>query len=109
MEAVYGKELFEDTASPKCLIHFLCGSEITNDEVTAAIKRLRDNKSPGFGETYGDVLKLLNDPQIRSLTDLFKRINETEYISKDYLLSIFVPIPKRSNARKCEGHRSNRL
>ncbi|CAG9834929.1 unnamed protein product [Diabrotica balteata] len=99
------QELFEDTAQSPTKINNPYGPEITNEEVTMAIKRIKDGKLPGPDEVHGEILNLLESHEITALTKLFNNIYyETCYLPKDWLLSIFIPLPKKANARKCEEH-----
>ena len=101
----YMQELFEDPTRTTLEMNNPYGPEITNEEVEMAIKRLKDGKSPGPDDVHGEILKLLETPQITAITRLFNNIYETGHLPKDWLLSIFIPIPKKNNTRKCEDHR----
>ena len=81
------------------------GPIITQEEVESAIKRLKNNKAPGPDQIHGEVLKLLDPEQIKLLTNLFNKIYTGGQIPNDWLMSTFIPLPKKANATKCSDHR----
>ncbi|XP_072389544.1 uncharacterized protein [Diabrotica undecimpunctata] len=78
---------------------------ITKSEVRSGISRLKSNKAPGPDEIYAEVLKLIEDNQLDIITELFNRIYEIGTLPKDWYMSIFIPLPKKANTKKCEEHR----
>lgn len=52
-----------------------------------------------------EILKLLEDYQISAHTKVNNRKFKAGNLTKDWRLSIFIPIPKKNNASKCEDHR----
>ncbi|KAJ8938736.1 hypothetical protein NQ318_011907 [Aromia moschata] len=78
---------------------------ITQEEVESVIKRLKNNKAPGPDQIHGEVLKLLGPEQIKLLTNLFNKIYTGGQMPNYWLLSTFIPLPKKANATKCSDHR----
>ena len=52
-----------------------------------------------------ELLKLLDDNSLRTLVKMFNQIYDTGQYPRQWLTSIFVPLPKKANATKCEEHR----
>lgn len=85
------------------------GPDITREEVRSEINRLKNNKPSGLDEIHSKVLKLLEDEQIEIVTRLSNRIYETSKLPEDWYLYVFITLPKKPNAKKCEEHRVIRL
>lgn len=88
-------EDYEGEPSPKIL----------KSEVLKAIKQSKQGKAVGPDEVYIEIIKLLNDENLDSLTEIFNNIYETGEIPQDWLQSIFVPIPKKPNANHSDQYR----
>lgn len=61
-------------------------------DVEYTTKSLKANKSPGPGDKYPEVLKLIKDKNQNLLTPVFNLIYETGNIPQDWFESIFIPI-----------------
>ena len=66
------------------------GPSITQDEVSVAIKKMKDRKATGVDEIPTECLKALNTTSLKILTDLFNKIYKTGYIPNDLAESIFI-------------------
>lgn len=106
MWETYIKRLFDDMERD-CSLPESCieGPEILRSEVENAIKLLKSNKSPGSDQIYPEVLKLINEENIDLFVILFNKIYDTGRIPQDWLESIFVPLPKKTNPRTCHDFR----
>jgi Reverse transcriptase (RNA-dependent DNA polymerase) len=51
------------------------------------------------------MFKIFNEDNLSLLIDFFNKIYDTGEIPEDWLTSVFIPIPKKKNAKKCEEHR----
>ena len=78
---------------------------IIKDEIVRALKEIKTGKAAGPDGIYPEILKLINTDNIVILVELFNNIYQAGELPKDWLKSIFIPIPKKSNARKCEQFR----
>lgn len=97
------KDLFHDVRPENHGITFYdSGPSIMITEVQKAISHPKNRKAEGPDEIPTELLKALaNSNCITHLTELFNAIYNTGYIPKDWLLSTFVAIPKKANAKKC--------
>lgn len=59
-----------------------------------------DNVKPE--KLLGQMIKLLDDDGITTLIKLFNMIYETGQIPQDWLCSVFITIPNKENANKCD-------
>lgn len=109
LEEVWTKyigELFDDddrSFDPK--IETDQGPDIMISEVEKAIKNLKCGKAAGPDNIYPDLLKLIDEDNLKTLTQLFNSIYKTGNIPKDWLKSTFIPIPKKSSAKRCDEFR----
>ena len=101
----YMEELFEEEQQTEIEVLGFSGPEITLSEVRNAIKRLKNNKSPGPDNIHGEILKLFENDQLKILTRLLNKIYETGEFPGDWLASTFIPLPKKANAITCSDYR----
>ena len=79
---------------------------ITSAEVKHAIKKLKNNKATGTDLIAAEMLKALDDGPIEKLTQLCNEIYNTGYWPKDLKESIFIPIPNKPKATRCQEYRT---
>lgn len=82
------------------------GPEILDAEVRKGINEAKEGKAPGPDDIHSEVLKLINDENLRTITRLFNVIYDTGHIPKEWLKSTFVIIPKKPNAKLCKDYRT---
>ena len=98
----YSEELYEDEDRPaELIIDGYEGSAFRTEEVKYAMKRMKNRKAPGIDEIKIKQFKALDDEGIRILTDICNEVYSTEYLPHDLKNSIFVKLPKKSNAINC--------
>ena len=71
-----------------------------------AIKKLKNHKTTGTDLIAAEMLKALDDGPIEKLTQLCNEIYNTGYWPKDLKDSIFIPIPKKPKATRCQEYRT---
>lgn len=79
--------------------------DILKSELQRAIKNSKNGKSAGPDEIHIETLKLLDEENLDPLLKLIQQIYETSNIPKDWLASVFVPLPKKSSAKRCNEFR----
>ena len=82
------------------------GPPIINEEVELAIKKTKKHKSPGPDEIKVEEIKSLGEFGTQKLTEIIAEIYETGEIPDNLTKSVFIALPKKSNATKCEQHRT---
>lgn len=105
----YIEELFDDEKEKKQ--HTDCipnetGPDITKEEIVYALKTAKEGKSPGPDELPIELLKIIETEYIDILVKLFNQIYKSGVIPKEWLVSTFICLPKKVNARECSDHRT---
>lgn len=101
----YIEKLFEDDRPAADTTYSPTGPSITKEEIEKAIRNSKDNKAAGPDEIPSEVLKLLDERGITALHRIFNIIYETGHYPRQWLSSTFIPLPKKTNAKRCEDHR----
>ena len=103
----YIEELFEDNRIDTPVINNVdSGPPITDAEVSAAIHKMKDGKTPGPDNIHAELLKLLDQEAVGWLTKVFNNIYNTGKIPTEWLKSTFVAIPKKPRAKRCSDYRT---
>ena len=104
----YVQELFDDVREEN---HGITdaneGPDILREEVVRAIRTSKSGKAAGPDNVRSELFKALEDENdLNTLVSLFNKIYRTGVIPVDWLKSTFIPFPKKSNARRCDDHRT---
>lgn len=78
---------------------------ILKSEVEYAIKTSKSRKATGPDNIPIEFLKALDDRNLTQLTIMLNKIYETGEIPKDWLKSVFIPLPKKNNPKSCDEYR----
>ena len=78
---------------------------ILKSEVEYAIKTAKNNKAVGPDNIPIEMWKALDDRNLTSLTEFLNRIYETGEIPREWLKSVFIPLPKKNNPKSCDEYR----
>ena len=62
------------------------------------------NKASGGDRIEAEVFHLLKDNSVKLLHSICQQIWKTQQWSQDWKRSVFIPIPKKSNARECSNY-----
>lgn len=82
------------------------GPIISVDEVKHAIENSKPKKAPGPDRIPAELLKIMSQHCIATLTSLFNNIYNSGTFPDDWLVSTFVTIPKKSNPKSCGDYRT---
>uniref|UniRef100_A0A8D8Q762 Craniofacial development protein 2 n=1 Tax=Cacopsylla melanoneura TaxID=428564 RepID=A0A8D8Q762_9HEMI len=102
----YIENLFLDERGNPPILEVESGPNILPEEVTAAIKALRDGKVPGPDGIQAEFLKLLDEMSIKILCNIFNEIYNSGNIPKEWLVSEFIMLPKKQGAKTCGEYRT---
>ena len=103
----YIKDLYGDEDRPaEVNIDGDEGPSFMTEEVKYAMKRMKNRKAPGIDDIKIEQLKALDDEGIRILTDICNEVYTTGYLPQDLKHSIFVKLPKKTNATECTDYRT---
>jgi hypothetical protein len=78
---------------------------ITVEEVTRAIKRLKNGKSAGIDGIQAELLKHGGDETTEKIQQLCNRIWETGEVPRDWKDGIIIPLPKKGDLKDCNNWR----
>ena len=78
---------------------------ITDEEVEAAVNKLKANKSPGIDNILNEVIKIGKDAIKGHLVNLFNRILDTGKYPTLWSFGLIVPIHKKDDRSKVENYR----
>ena len=64
------------------------------------------NKANGSDGIPAELFKVLRDDAVKVLHSLCQQIWKTQQWPQDWKRSVFIPIPKKGNAKKCSNYRT---
>ena len=105
--AEYISELYHDEIGdiPPIMKNF-DGPSITKDEVRKAVKLMKKGKTAGPDKITIEMIESLEEFGIDMLTEFLNAIYDSGEIPSDLSKSIFIALPNKPGATKCESHRT---
>ena len=79
-------------------------SDILECEVKWALGSITTNKPSGGDGIPIDLFKTLKDDAVKVLLSICHRIWKTQQWPQDWKRSVFIPIPKKGNAKECSNY-----
>ena len=73
-------------------------------EVKWTLGSITMNKASGSDEIPGELFQILKDDAVKVLHSICQQICKTQQWSRDWKGSIFIPIPKKGNAKECSNY-----
>ena len=70
-------------------------------EVKWALGSITMNKASGGGEIPVELFQILKDDAVKVLHSICQQIWKTQQWPQNWKRSVFIPIPKKGNAKKC--------
>ena len=80
--------------------------DILECEVKWAVGSITTNKASGHDGIPVELFQILKDDAIKVLYSVWKTIWKTQKQSKDWKSSVFIPFPKKGNAKECSNYRT---
>ena len=74
--------------------------DILECEVKWALRSITTNKSSGGDGISAELFKILKDSAVKVLHAVCQKIWKTQQWSQDWKMSVFIPIPKKGNAKE---------
>ena len=62
------------------------------------------NKASGGNRIPTELLQILKDDAVKLLHSIYQKIWKTQQWPQDWKRSVFIPIPKKGNAKKCSNY-----
>lgn len=102
----YIDELFSDARTDFTVEGGETGPIITEDELKNAIKLAKNGKATGPDDIPAELLKLIDNENIKIILQLFNNIYKTGHIPTDWLKSVFITLPKVTHPKLCQDYRT---
>ena len=80
--------------------------DILECEVKWALGSITTTKASGGDGIPVDLVQILKDDAVKVLHSICQHIWKTQQWPQDWKRSIFIPIPKKGNARECSNYRT---
>ena len=62
------------------------------------------NKASGGNGIPAELFQVLKDDAIKVLHSIYQQIRKTQQWPQDWKMSVFIPIPKKGNAKECSNY-----
>ena len=73
-------------------------------EVKWALESITANKASGGDGIPVELFQILKDGAVKVLHSIYQHIWKTQQWPQDWKRSVFIPIPKKSNAKECSNY-----
>ena len=81
-------------------------ADILECEVKWALKSITTNKASGGDGIPVELFQILKDDAVKMLHSICQQIWKTQQWPQDWKRSLFIPIPKKGNAKECSDYRT---
>ena len=78
--------------------------DILECEVKWALESITMNKASGGDGIPVELFQILKDDAVKVLHSIYQQIWKTQQWPQDWKRSVFIPIPKKSNAKECSNY-----
>ena len=79
-------------------------SDILAWKVKWALGRITTNKASGGDGIPVELFQILKDDAVKVLHSICQHIWETQQWPQDWKRSVFIPVPKKDNAKECSNY-----
>ena len=101
-EELYRKDLHGPDNHDDVITHLQ--PDILKCEVVCALGSITTNKASGGDEIPVELFQILKDDAVKMLHSIYQQIWKTEHWPQDWKRSVFIPIPKKGNAKECSNY-----
>ena len=103
-EELYKKELHDPDNHDGVITHL--EPDILECEVKRALESITTNKASGGDGIPDELFQILKDDAVKVLHSICQQIWETQQWPQDWKRSIFIPVPKKGNAKERSNYRT---
>ena len=103
-EELYKKDLNDPDNHNGVITHL--EPDILEYEVKWALGSITTNKASGGDGIPAELFQILQDNGVKVLHSICQQIWKTHQWSRDMERSVFIPIPKKSNAKECSNYQT---
>ena len=101
-EELYKKDLHDPDNHNGVITHL--EPDILECEVKWALGNITMNKASGGDGIPVELFQILKDDAVKVLPSICQQIWRTQQWPQDWKRSVFIPIPKKSNAKECSNY-----
>ena len=83
--------------------------DILECEIKWALGSITTNKASGGDRILADLFQILKVDAVKVLHSICQQIQKTQQWPQDWKRSVFIPIPKKGNAKECSNYHTNAL
>ena len=83
--------------------------DVLECEVKWALGSITTNNASGGDEIPVELSQILKDDAVKVLHSIWQQIWKTQQRSQDWKRSVFIPIPKKGNAKECSNYLTSAL
>ena len=80
--------------------------DILECEVKWALKNITMNKVSGDGGIPVELFQILKDDAVKMLHSIYQQIWKTQQLPQDWKRAVFIPMPKKGNAKEGSNYRT---
>ena len=102
MEELCKKDLHDPGNHDGVIIHL--EPDILECEVKWALESITMNKASGGDGIPVELFQILKDDAVKVLHLICQQISKTQQWPQDWKRSVFIPIPKKGNAKECSKY-----
>ena len=102
-EDLYNKDLSDPDNHDGVITHL--EPDILEWEVKWALGSITMNKASGTDGIPAELCQILKDDAVKVLHSICQQIRKTQQWPQDWKRSVFIPIPKKGNAKECSNYR----
>ena len=97
------KKVLNDPDNQDCVITQL-EPDILECEVKSALGSITMNKASGGDGIPVELFQMLKDDAVKVLHSICQQMWKTQQWPQDWKRSVFIPIPKKGNAKECSNY-----
>ena len=101
-EELYKKDLHDQDNHDGVITHL--EPDILECEVKWALESITRNKASGGDGILVELFQILKDDAVKVLHSICQQIWKTQQWPQDWKMSVFIPIPKKNNAKECSNY-----
>ena len=101
-EELYKKELHKQDNHNGVITHL--EPDILECEVKWALGNITTNKASGHDRIPAELLQILKEDAVKMLHSIQQKIWKIHQWPQDWKRSVFIPIPKKGNAKECSNY-----
>ena len=106
-EELYKKHLHDPDNHNGVIIHL--EPHILACEVKWALGSITTSKASGDDEIPAELFQIVKDDAVKVLHSIRQQIWKTQQWPQDWKRSVFIPIPKKGNAKECSNYHTTAL